>query len=173
MSALDTRCVFELAYYQNTQVFTPDGLEGAGKQAFLVTSSIADGTLTAPDLGHVCVVIREAIMNLPGITECAIAPVSFDMTDPWEHGGGPRLVFDNSWSVTGFHVEGTAAPHPPGSTLARIGVPPRTPVTHAWFACDPGLAVHDTIPGAFAQLASVSLVRGPVARPAVSPSFLR
>lgn len=158
MSVLDAVSRFSVAYYQNTQWFEITTSTGP-EQAFLVNCAVADDTLTSDELTTTCETIRSEIAKLPGVSACTVTPVEFDMTDPWEHGGYPSLNFDGSWTLTGFHIESE-----------RPGKPTR--FSHAWFCCSNSVIEHSVVGPSLRQHSAVSLVKGPVPRPAIGPARL-
>lgn len=101
-SVLDSRVILSLTYY-DAWVFEAQGRRGMSK-AFLVSSSPADGLLSTSDLTAVTAGIQRAIEALPGLRACTASPIAVTLTPPWDSGGFPSLVFDATWSVTGYNI---------------------------------------------------------------------
>jgi hypothetical protein len=141
------------AYYINSWVFDVQTRRG-GAQAFLVSSSPADGILTVGALAEVTEAIQHAITALPAVRSCQVTPIDAGLTPPWNSDGYPSLVFGDDWDIYGYNA-----------TTEDSGG------SQSWFA-QRVVDVSDAVQAAFAGLTGVTNCTK-AAQPTVTPPTVR
>ena len=104
VAALDRSVRLSLAYYINFWVFDVQTRRG-GAQAFLVSSSPADGVLTVGALAEVTEAIQHAITALPAVRPCQVTPI-----DAGRRAYGASLPLGLCGVVLRASARGLAAP---------------------------------------------------------------